>query len=97
MLLAETGIPATLLLYLSVGWVCYRGVNHLNPLQPLRTQTHLIPLMLLLAFAATTLFHLIDVTLFDARINTLGWLLLAAIDQGEPLPNPKNPEAKTSG
>ncbi len=97
MLLAETGIPATLLLYLNVGWVCYRGVNHLNPLEPLRSQNNLISLTLLLAFAATTLFHLIDVTLFDARINTLGWLLLAAIDEGETLPRHKNPEAKTSG
>ncbi|MFP4652579.1 MAG: O-antigen ligase family protein [Phormidium sp.] len=97
MLLAETGLPATLLLYLSVGWVCYRGVKHLTPLQPLRTQTNLIPLMLLLAFAATTLFHLIDVTLFDARINTLGWLLLAAIDPGETLPRHKIPRGEDLG
>jgi O-antigen ligase len=92
MLLAETGIPATLLLYLSVGWVCYRSANHLNHIRPLRSQNNLIPLILLLAFAATTLFHLIDVTLFDARINTLGWLILAAMDEGETIPSHKNPE-----
>ncbi|HLO52035.1 MAG TPA: O-antigen ligase family protein [Kamptonema sp.] len=33
----------------------------------------------LVAFAACTLFNTVDVTLFDLRVNTLGWLLLAAI------------------
>jgi O-antigen ligase len=33
----------------------------------------------LIAFGAIALFHSLDVPLFDARINLLGWLLLAAI------------------
>ncbi len=33
----------------------------------------------LLAFAACTLFNTVDVTLFDFRVNTISWLLLAAI------------------
>ncbi|OCR01152.1 polymerase [Oscillatoriales cyanobacterium USR001] len=33
----------------------------------------------LVAFAACTLFNTVDVTLFDLRVNTIGWLLLAAI------------------
>jgi MFS family permease len=33
----------------------------------------------LLAFAACTLFNTVDVTLFDLRVNTISWLLLAAI------------------
>lgn len=33
----------------------------------------------LIAFIACTLFNTVDVTLFDFRVNTLGWLLLAAI------------------
>ncbi|MEP6486023.1 O-antigen ligase family protein [Microcoleus vaginatus GB2-A3] len=33
----------------------------------------------LLAFAACTLFNTVDVTLFDFRLNTTSWLLLAAI------------------
>lgn len=81
MLIAETGIPATLVLVLCIAWVYYRGICYLKQ-HPL--ETNLIPLSLLLAFTATSLFHLVDVTLFDARINSLGWLLLAAIAQGHP-------------
>jgi O-antigen ligase len=33
----------------------------------------------LVAFAGCTLFHLFDVTLFDSRVNILGWLLLSGI------------------
>ena len=33
----------------------------------------------LIAFAACTLFNTVDVTLFDFRVNTISWLLLAAI------------------
>jgi len=33
----------------------------------------------LLAFAACTLFNTVDVTVFDFRVNTISWLLLAAI------------------
>ncbi|WP_293147116.1 MULTISPECIES: O-antigen ligase [unclassified Microcoleus] len=33
----------------------------------------------LLAFAACTLFNTVDVTLFDLRVNTISWVLLAAI------------------
>jgi O-antigen ligase len=39
----------------------------------------LLFLSYLIAFGAITLFHCLDVPLFDARINLLGWLLLAAI------------------
>jgi O-antigen ligase len=33
----------------------------------------------LLAFAACTLFNTVDVTIFDFRVNTISWVLLAAI------------------
>ncbi len=33
----------------------------------------------LLAFAACTLFNTVDVTVFDFRVNTISWLILAAI------------------
>lgn len=33
----------------------------------------------LVAFADCTLFHMFDVTLFDSRLNILGWLLLSGI------------------
>ena len=110
MLTAETGIPATLLLFGLVGWVLARGVLLLVnwPLfivdikqeqivaqeteeisipqitnrvicQNIRADDRLILFSYLLAFAACTLFNTVDVTLFDFRVNTISWLLLAAI------------------
>ncbi|UNU27593.1 O-antigen ligase family protein [Microcoleus vaginatus] len=117
MLTAETGIPATLLLFGLVGWVLARGVwllanwplfpgeikhekiatqevaeNSLElnqksirgsknwvACQDVRATDRLIFFSYLLAFAACTLFNTVDVTLFDFRLNTTSWLLLAAI------------------
>jgi O-antigen ligase len=117
MLTAETGIPATLLLFSLVGWVLARGVlllanwplfpadikheqiatlekaenalylnqkpiiNSKNQLvcQEVRASDRLIFFSYLLAFVACTLFNTVDVTLFDFRLNTTSWLLLAAI------------------
>ena len=117
MLTAETGIPATLLLFGLVGWVLARGVLLLanwslfpadikheqiatlekaeNALdlnqksiiistnqvagQDLRAADRVIFFSYLLAFVACTLFNTVDVTLFDFRLNTTSWLLLAAI------------------
>ncbi|MEG5044003.1 O-antigen ligase family protein [Microcoleus sp. B4-C1] len=117
MLTAETGIPATLLLFGLVGWVLARGVLLLanwplfsgdiqheqvatqevaeNALlinqqsiilsknqvvcQDVRATDRLIFFSYLLAFVACTLFNTVDVTLFDFRLNTTSWLLLAAI------------------
>jgi O-antigen ligase len=117
MLTAETGIPATLLLFGLVGWVLARGVlllansplfpvdikpeqippqekaenalvfhqkskfiitNHVD-CQDVRAADRLIFFSYLLAFAGCTLFNTVDVTLFDFRLNTTSWLLLAAI------------------
>ncbi|WP_159788683.1 O-antigen ligase family protein [Sodalinema gerasimenkoae] len=89
MLLSETGILATLALGLPIGWIYYQAVRHLKQQQ---SQPDLIALTLLLAFTATSLFHLVDVTLFDARVNILGWLLLAALDDGKSIPQYKKPE-----
>ncbi|MEG4285159.1 O-antigen ligase family protein [Microcoleus sp. A006_D1] len=117
MLTAETGLPATLLLFGLVGWVLARGVFLLAnwPLFPADIKQEeiateevaenalvfnqnsifgstnqvvcqdvgkadrLIFFSYLLAFAACTLFNTVDVTLFDFRLNTTSWLLLAAI------------------
>ena len=87
MLLCETGVLATLALILPIGWIYYQGLrrlNHLGKLDP-------IPLSIFLAFTATSLFHIVDVTLFDARVNILGWLLLAAIDNGQTVRDSKPP------
>ncbi|MEP0815824.1 MULTISPECIES: O-antigen ligase [Trichocoleus] len=83
MLMAETGVFATLLLVGLVGWMVYRGVRLFlswNPASdPLQQSDRLILFTYLVAFLACSLFNLFDVTLFDIRINVLGWLLLAAI------------------
>ena len=75
MISAEAGIPAALLLYGLVGWVMAQGVLALRTLNGDR----LIYFTFLMAFAACTLFSFLDITLFDARINTMGWVLLAGI------------------
>ncbi|MEG4231121.1 O-antigen ligase family protein [Microcoleus sp. Pol11C3] len=47
--------------------------------QDVRAGDRLIFFSYLLAFVACTLFNTVDVTLFDFRLNTTSWLLLAAI------------------
>ncbi|MEG4805221.1 O-antigen ligase family protein [Microcoleus sp. ARI1-B5] len=117
MLAAETGLPATLLLFGLVGWVLAKGVlllanwpvfaadikhqeiaaeeltenyvlvnqNSISTstnqvvCQDVENADRLIFFSYLLAFAACTLFNTVDVTLFDLRVNTISWLLLAAI------------------
>jgi hypothetical protein len=83
MLMAETGVFATLLLVGLVGWMVYRGVrlwqSWTPALDPLQQSDRLILFTYLVAFLACSLFNLFDVTLFDIRLNILGWLLLAAI------------------
>jgi len=87
MLTAETGIPGTVLFCGLIGWVLAQAVLLLGMWPDVaptvgRYQWHqdrLILFSYLMAFAGCILFNLLDVTLFDLRVNTLGWLLLAAI------------------
>jgi O-antigen ligase len=78
MLTAETGIPATLLFCGLVGWVLFQGVLLLRQ-WPGQNGDKLIFFSYLLAFGGCTLFNTVDVTLFDLRVNTFSWLLLASI------------------
>jgi O-antigen ligase len=92
MLAAETGLPATLLLLALVGWVVFQGASlvyrwpSFAPIEsspaftlPQNNGDRLILFTYLTAFLGCTLFSLLDITLFDVRINLLGWLLLAGI------------------
>jgi O-antigen ligase len=87
MLMAETGVPATLLLCGLMGWVLAQAVLLLrvwSDIEPAEAKPHwhqdkLIFFTYLIAFGGFTLFNLVDVTLFDMRMNTLGWLTLSAI------------------
>ena len=47
--------------------------------QDVNSGDRLIFFSYLLAFAACTLFNTVDVTLFDFRVNTISWILLATI------------------
>jgi len=88
MLACETGIPATLLFLCLVGWVVIRSVRLLRRwrirLDRMPTDSSISndPLLLftyLTAFLSLALFSLFDVTLFDVRMNLIGWLLLASL------------------
>ncbi|MEQ8960302.1 MAG: O-antigen ligase family protein, partial [Coleofasciculus sp. C2-GNP5-27] len=79
MLAAETGIPATILFCGLVGWIFGQGVLWINKARSLSSRDRLIVFSYLVAFGGCILFNMLDVTLFDLRVNTLGWLLLSAI------------------
>ncbi|MBD1923313.1 O-antigen ligase family protein [Microcoleus sp. FACHB-831] len=79
MLSAETGIPGTILFCGLVGWIFAQGMLLLANLPLERSEDKLILFSFLVAFGAITLFNTADVSMFDLRVNTLGWLLLAAI------------------
>lgn len=80
MLTAETGIPAALFFFGWVGWILGKGVLlFVNWCDANSRGDRLIFFSYLVAFGACTIFNMFDVSLFDLRVNTIGWLLLAAI------------------
>ena len=88
MLGAEIGLPGTLLLFLLVGSTMARAAllvtvwSNLAPTPGAQQwqQDQVILLTFLLAFGAISLFSLLDVTLFDLRMNLFAWLILAALE-----------------
>ncbi|MEM9927086.1 MAG: O-antigen ligase family protein [Cyanobacteria bacterium P01_D01_bin.50] len=76
MLSAETGLPATLLFCGLLGWIFIKGVRLLGIIPK---EDKLIFFSYLLVFVSWILFNLVDVTLFDFRLNTLLWLMLGVI------------------
>lgn len=82
MLAAETGIIATFLFMAIAGWIMAQAVilfqqwNSVNTIPP---GDRLMLFTYIVAFSNCILFNLLDVTVFDLRINTIGWLLFAAI------------------
>jgi O-antigen ligase len=77
MLAAEAGLPVALGLSLMVGGILGLGIQQV--VQRFTGRDRLMMFSYISAFIGLTLFHLLDVTLFDLRINLLGWLLLAGI------------------
>ncbi len=85
MLTAEVGIPVAILFCGWVSLVVVQGVLLLRDWLSVGasgrqlTQDKLIFFSYLVAFLACVVFNTVDVSLFDFRLNTLGWLLLSAI------------------
>jgi O-antigen ligase len=80
MSLAETGFPATMLLFGLVGWMVVRGIWWLRRWGgAVEFGDRSALFSYLVAFLGCTLFNMFDITFFDARMNALGWFLLAAI------------------
>ena len=84
MLGMEIGIIASLLFCLIVGWILAQAIlllrrSNQNSSRLLSDRDHLMLFSYIVAFACCILFNLLDVTIFDLRINTIGWILLSAI------------------
>ncbi len=86
MLGLEIGLVATLVFCFLVGSVLFITTvktffsQSTNLAQAsLKKVDKLIIFTYLLAFSCCTLFNLVDVSIFDFRVNTIGWLLLASI------------------
>ena len=74
----ETGWMVTIALTLWVGWICYRTLRHLID-GKLAPSYRAILIGYGLAFWSCIAFAMLDVTFYDARINVLNWVVLAAI------------------
>lgn len=81
MLALETGIVATILFCLIVGYILARSVLLLSNKQKilLTRQESLIIFTFLMTFFSCIVFNIFDVTIFDLRVNTISWMILAAI------------------
>ncbi len=76
MLTAETGLILTVMFCGLIAYILAQGILFLRKIQ---AKDRLILFTYLVAFSSCIIFNLFDVTLFDLRINTLTWLLLAGI------------------
>lgn len=78
MLGAEAGIPAAIVLTTIVGLTCYRATMALYKLKE-QPEYYAVLLSFYLCFMGSVLFSLLDVTIFEVRVNLLGWLSLAVL------------------
>jgi len=76
----ETGILAAFILTILVGCVCYRGVKDLILVRPY-SSTNMLLFGYLAAFSGCVVYSLFDCTFYDARVNTVNWLVLGCIYQ----------------
>ena len=78
MLGAEAGIPVAIALTALVGLICYRATKALMLLRD-KPGHYAVLLAFYLCFMSSVMFSLLDVTLFEVRVNLLGWLSLAVL------------------
>ncbi|MGF1495478.1 MAG: O-antigen ligase family protein [Elainellaceae cyanobacterium] len=78
LLAVEAGLLAMVLLTVTVGFVCYRGARSLRSSRWTPAERG-IGIGYLLAFWGCIGFALFDVTLYDARIQVLNWVILAGV------------------
>lgn len=79
MLSAETGLPATILFFGLFAWLFIEGFRLLRDSTFRHGGDKLIFFSYLLTFVTWMIFNTVDVTVFDFRLNTLFWLILAAV------------------
>ncbi|MBD2344024.1 O-antigen ligase family protein [Anabaena subtropica] len=79
MLSAETGFPSTLLFFGLLSWILFAGTQILVQENYINKKDRLIFFSYLVVVGEWLLFNTVDVTLFDFRLNTLSWLMIAAI------------------
>ncbi|NJK35635.1 MAG: hypothetical protein HC919_12155 [Oscillatoriales cyanobacterium SM2_2_1] len=72
------GIPLTLAVFVLLGSILWRGVRCWQDLPYLSSQKT-VGLAYLTALGSYHLYNLTDVTLYETRLNVLGWVLLGAI------------------
>lgn len=78
MLGAEAGIPVAVAFTVCVGLICYRATKALLLLRK-EPSYYAVLLAFYLCFISSTVFSLLDVTIFEVRVNLLGWLSLAVL------------------
>jgi O-antigen ligase len=78
MLGAETGLLNLLVLSLIIGWILARGCLAFISLKK-NNYPRIIFFSFLIVMGAYFLYNLADINLFDLRLNTIAWLILASI------------------
>ncbi|HEY9802524.1 MAG TPA: O-antigen ligase [Leptolyngbyaceae cyanobacterium] len=79
MLSAETGLPSTLLFFGILSWILFAGFQLIWKSNYIAQKDRLIFFSYLVVLGEWLLFNTVDVTLFDFRVNTLSWVVMAAI------------------
>jgi O-antigen ligase len=91
-LAVDVGVPLMILFTARVGWTCFRAVRAMQSSPaPVTTQAVLVGYGL--GFLACTLFSVFDIAFFDARVNLLGWIMLAVLHATPTLLSPVDPPA----